>query len=135
MLLGVCMRDHRREREQRQTETETERDGGRKTLILGQQGPWSCIHTPNSMPISTSTPLRGLCSKETLVKLLGLPPEVRSLSYTYVEGQILRRCSTVQEDDRDTRQLVRGWRKIEFSRGIWCIRIFGTTERCAVVGT
>ena len=42
----------------------------------------------------------------------------------------MRRCSFAQEGDR---QPARGWRKIEFSRGTWCIRIFGTTERCAVV--
>ena len=71
MLLGVCVAIGERENRDRDRET-----GGRKTLILGQQGSWSSIRTPNSMPISTSTPLRGLCSKETFVKLLGLPPEV-----------------------------------------------------------
>ena len=45
----------------------------------------------------------------------------------------MRRCRFAQEGDRNTRQLARGGRKIEFSRGTRCIRIFGTTERCAIV--
>ena len=48
----------------------------------------------------------------------------------YGGAPTLRRCRFAQEGDR---QLARGWRKIEFSHRTRCIRIFGTTERCAVV--